>query len=457
MKKKINVCLIIVAMIAIIATALTESGVFYNMLEKEEINGLKTYSELILKTDTWNKLKQSLNSNSEIPYDIFGSNETDDNELRITVIASDGQVMYDSLDNAASMVNHKDRPEIKEALSNGEGHNVRKSETVGKSSFYYAVRLDNGYILRVSKDVGSMLILVSNTWPVIFVICVILLIVCIFISHFLTKSIVKPIERLADNMDSPDKVVAYKELTPFVETIKRQHNDIMKNAKMRQEFTANVSHELKTPLTSISGYSELIKNGMATGDDVVHFAIEIHKSSKRLLTLINDIIRLSELDQVSYEEEIEKVDIYEMAESCLDMLKLSANKHNVTVRLHGEKQVVNVERKMFDELIFNLCDNAIRYNNPGGRVDVTVTGDENKATIEVKDTGIGIPEKDHERIFERFYRVDKSRSKSTGGTGLGLAIVKHIVAHHDNVSLALESEVGKGTCITVTIMKDDDL
>ena len=217
---------------------------------------------------------------------------------------------------------------------------------------------------------------------------------------------------------------------------------------MRQEFTANVSHELKTPLTSISGYSELIENGIATGDDVQRFAKEIHKSSNRLLTLINDIIRLSELD-VTTEDIMEELDISEMAANSVEMLQMAAEKHQVRISFSGEKQLVMANRQMMDELIYNLCDNAIRYNNPGGRVDVSVYREVDRTVLEVKDNGIGIPEKDQERIFERFYRVDKSRSKSTGGTGLGLAIVKHIIALHDNVRLELRSKLGEGTTVYV--------
>lgn len=244
----------------------------------------------------------------------------------------------------------------------------------------------------------------------------------------------------------------YEELEPYVTTIRAQHEDIIRNANMRQEFTANVSHELKTPLTSISGYSELIENGIATGDDVQRFAREIHKSSNRLLTLINDIIRLSELD-VTTEDIMEELDICDMAANCVEMLQMSAEKHQVQLSFSGEPQMVTANRQMMDELIYNLCDNAIRYNNPGGRVDVSVYREVERVVLEVKDNGIGIPEKDQERIFERFYRVDKSRSKSTGGTGLGLAIVKHIIALHDNVKLELRSKLGEGTTIYVYFTK----
>jgi len=217
---------------------------------------------------------------------------------------------------------------------------------------------------------------------------------------------------------------------------------------MRQEFTANVSHELKTPLTAISGYAELIETGMASEEDVERFAEGIHKSSNRLLTLINDIIKLSEIDGNDPEEDQEQVNLFQSAKVCVEMLQVSAEKHEVSIALAGEECYVQGNKQMIDELLYNLCDNAIRYNNAGGRVEVRVYKREDKTVLEVEDTGIGIPKESQERVFERFYRVDKSRSKQTGGTGLGLAIVKHIIAKH-NASMELESEVGVGTKITV--------
>lgn len=217
---------------------------------------------------------------------------------------------------------------------------------------------------------------------------------------------------------------------------------------MRQEFSANVSHELKTPLTSISGYAELIETGMASEQDTVRFAHGIHNSANRLLTLINDIIRLSELDGTEEEADTELLNLHEMAQNCVEMLKMSAEKHNVTIALNGTECYVTANRQMMEELLYNLCDNAIRYNNPGGSVDVQTYSREGHTNLVVKDTGIGISKEHQERIFERFYRVDKSRSKSTGGTGLGLAIVKHIIAK-SHAELELESEPGKGTTIRV--------
>ena len=217
---------------------------------------------------------------------------------------------------------------------------------------------------------------------------------------------------------------------------------------MRQEFTANVSHELKTPLTAISGYAELIENGMVKGDDSVRFAGEIRKNSTRLLSLINDIINLSELDD-GVKLNLERMDLYEAAKNCVKNLEIAAAKNNVKLMLLGTSAYINADRAMMDEVLYNLCDNAIRYNRPGGKVQlITSCTRDGHCTLTVKDNGIGIPKDAQSSVFERFYRVDKSRSKATGGTGLGLAIVKHIARIH-NARIRLESEINVGTTITV--------
>ena len=318
--------------------------------------------------------------------------------------------------------------------------------------FYYAVRLDNGNVLRVAKESDNVLSIMSSTFPLLLGLAVVLFAVGALFSHLLTKSIVAPVEQMANDMDHLESIRVYKELRPFIITIQKQHEDIRKNADMRQEFTANVSHELKTPLTSISGYSELIESGMATDEDVVRFAGEIHQNANRLLTLINDIIRLSELDVSTQEVVYEQLDLYAMAEKCVDMLQVNAENHDVTLQLSGKSAYVNANREMMNELLYNLCDNAIRYNKKGGRVDVSVEETDTEVVLSVKDTGIGISKEHQERIFERFYRVDRSRSKLTGGTGLGLAIVKHIVAQH-HANLELESEKDAGTQIRVRFLK----
>ncbi len=438
MKRRINFMCIILTVITILETVALSATVFYGVLTKEVIEDLKNSADVMIESDAWNIVSDPGHADMrEIP-----------KRIRITLVGPDGQAICDNYADVKDMGNHKNRPEIKDAFADGEGKAVRNSQTMGKSAFYYAVRLDNGDVLRISKEVSSMTGILISTVPRLVALSILLFAACVLLSHALTKSIVKPIEELAQNLDGPAMYHVYEELEPYVTTIRTQHEDIIRNANMRQEFTANVSHELKTPLTSISGYSELIENGIATGDDVQRFAKEIHKSSNRLLTLINDIIRLSELD-VTTEDIMEELDISEMAANSVEMLQMAAEKHQVRISFSGEKQLVMANRQMMDELIYNLCDNAIRYNNPGGRVDVSVYREVDRTVLEVKDNGIGIPEKDQERIFERFYRVDKSRSKSTGGTGLGLAIVKHIIALHDNVRLELRSKLGEGTTVYV--------
>lgn len=442
MKRRINFLCIILTFITILETVALSATVFYGVLTKEVIENLKTSADVMIESDAWNIISDPDHADMrKMP-----------KRIRITLVGPDGRAICDNYADVKDMGNHKNRPEIKEALKTGKGQAVRNSQTIGKSAFYYAVRLDNGNVLRISKEVSSMTGILISTVPRLVALSVLLFIACILLSHALTRSIVKPIEELAQNLEGPAMYHVYEELEPYVTTIRSQHEDIIRNANMRQEFTANVSHELKTPLTSISGYSELIENGIATGDDVQRFAREIHKSSNRLLTLINDIIRLSELD-VTTEDIMEELDISEMAANSVEMLQMAAEKHQVRISFSGEKQMVMANRQMMDELIYNLCDNAIRYNNPGGRVDVSVYREVDRTVLEVKDNGIGIPEKDQERIFERFYRVDKSRSKSTGGTGLGLAIVKHIIALHDNVRLELRSKLGEGTTVYVYFRK----
>ena len=277
---------------------------------------------------------------------------------------------------------------------------------------------------------------------------ILLFALCMVVARYFTRKLLAPIEKLATNLNEKEKIETYSELMPFINMIYKQHEDIIKGARMRQDFTANVSHELKTPLTAISGYSELIENGMATEENTRHFAGEIHKSATRLLTLINDIIRLSELDATDVSHSFENINLHQVAETCVNMLQMNAEKHHVRISFAGENCSVFSTKEMIEELVYNLCDNAIRYNIEGGEVFVSVKDSTEGVVLSVKDTGIGIPQKHQERIFERFYRVDKSRSKSTGGTGLGLAIVKHIVAQ-SNAQMELISEPGKGTEIRI--------
>lgn len=439
MKKKINIQLMAIAAVAIFATMILISTVFYRLYREQIIEDLRTYSNLLVDSSLVEEMKKN-------DYG-FG-----DDLIRLTLISADGTVQYDNEADNLIMNNHATRPEVLEAMEHGEGMDVRRSETMGRSTFYYARLLADGSILRVAKEAGSIWSIFYNALPFIMIMVILLLGICLVASHFLTKRLVAPIEQLAENLDNMTEISAYEELQPFLTMIQAQHEDIVKNSLIRQEFTANVSHELKTPLTSISGYAELIETGMASDEDVLRFARGIHKNSNRLLTLINDIIRLSELDGTEQEIVFEKVNLYQLAQTSLDMLQLPAEKHNVTLTLEGRECFIWANRQMVEEVLFNLCDNAIRYNNEGGSVVVSIREVDGKAELKITDTGIGIPAEARERIFERFFRVDKSRSKSTGGTGLGLAIVKHIIAKL-NAEISLKSEMGKGTEITVIFQK----
>ncbi len=438
MKKKINLQMMYIAVLAILATLVTLIGVFYTLFKQEVFDDLRAYTVVLQEAD----LEKLVNNKTFI-------SEADG--LRITVVSADGTVLYDNVAEETQMANHSERSEIADALENGKGQAVRTSETLSESMYYYAVKMENGNILRVAKESSSALSIIFRSLPMLLLIFVFLLLLCSVLSRTLAKSIVEPIEKMASDLDHMDQVEGYTELEPLIRTINEQHADILKSANMRQEFTANVSHELKTPLTSISGYSELIENGMVNEQDAMRFGKEIHRSANRLLTLINDIIRLSELDSSSEPDNFEPVDLYELAQTCVEMLKMNAKKHNVTLEISGQKKVVYGSRQMLDEVIYNLCDNAIRYNKENGSVYVTVDEEDDNVYLSVRDTGIGIDKEHQERIFERFYRVDKSRSKETGGTGLGLAIVKHIVALH-HARICIDSEIGKGTEIKIVFI-----
>lgn len=435
MKKKLNARFMLIAAIAIVATAACAIILFYSILIEQIFEDLKANAYVVA---------------------LMGASDIAENEneqlagdgLRITLVNEAGEVLYDSQEDEAGMKNHKARPEIALAFSEGEGRGMRRSATSLKHTFYYATLLSDGNVLRVGKTSDSiyhlrlrMMFLIAAVGGVVFA-------VCVFFAKRLTKRIVAPIEKLASNITLVDEGEVYEEMQPFVATIKQQHIDILNHAKLRQEFTANVSHELKTPLTAISGYAELIASGMTNETDTKHFADEIHRGAERLQRLINDILKLSELDDESLKLEFEPLDLYELGRNCMAQMQLPAQKHEVAIALEGEPTVINGSKTLLEELFYNLCSNAVRYNRPGGTVTMWIGMENSRPVFCIKDTGIGIPKEHQERIFERFYRVDKSRSKSTGGTGLGLAIVKHIVAQHD-AQLELKSEENIGTEIRI--------
>ena len=436
MRRKLNRRFFLVTALAVCLTLVLTAGICYEIFRAQVMKDLAACAHLLAAEGTVLPREEA----------VLGQDG-----LRVTLIGPDGGVLYDTDAAAAQMESHSNRPEVQQAQQTGEGSAMRRSSTLGQNTFYYAVRTENGSVLRAAKDAPGILLVFAKALPAALVTGAVLIALGMVLSRRLSRSFVAPIERLAHDMDSAGEqqtAVSYPELVPLMDTIRSQHEAIVKNADMRQEFTANVSHELKTPLAAISGYSELIASGMAKGEDAKRFSEEIHKSADRLLTLINDVIRLSELDAQGVSRTEETVELLAVAQECADLLDYSAARRGVAIAVQGEAAFVRAARRDAEELIYNLCDNAVRYNKEHGSVTVTVENTPGGARLCVRDTGIGIADQHRERVFERFYRVDKSRSKETGGTGLGLAIVKHIAAGI-GAQLSLESQVGVGTAITV--------
>ncbi len=443
MKRKINARLLLIALLVMAAATGSTTIAYYRMFRERVRNDLKVSAELLKDTHYFDPADTAAADAGAGKIDFSADME----ELRITWIGADGTVLYDNDQAAGKLQNHADRPEIRQAFAKGEGESVRRSDTMNKNTFYYALLLDNGTVLRVSAEAESIWSVFLTAAPLIAVLLLFTVALSVALSHMLTVQLIRPIERMAENIGDAALEPPYRELAPFADMIRRQHEDILSAAKARQDFTANVSHELKTPLTAVSGYAELIDSGMADQKQERHFIREIRKNADRLLVLIDDIIRLSELDRSPKEPAFEALDLYDAAAECLEALKVSARKRQVALHFSGGHCIIRGNREMIRELIDNLVQNAIRYNRENGSVWVEAAGGDSPRLI-VKDNGIGIPEADCQRVFERFYRVDKSRSKETGGTGLGLAIVKHIVEIH-GAKIELKSEEGKGTEVAV--------
>ena len=361
---------------------------------------------------------------------------------RITLINAEGTVMYDSVQDEYTLENHKSRPEVKDALKKGIGRDVRRSDTVGQDMFYCAVLLEDGNVLRVSMAVRSATNTALALLPVMGLIAVVMLTLAYVVAKRQAKALVQPINEL--NLDRPLDNDVYEELHPLLQRIEDSNRTKNVVAEMRKEFSANVSHELKTPLTSISGYAEIMRDGLVKSGDVPKFSDRIYKEAQRMLTLIDDIIQLSRLDEGRLGQSEELVDLFEMSHDIVSRLGAKASDCGVHVELSGESCSIYGVRRLLDEMIYNITENAIKYNRRGGRVDIWVGKLMNTPEVIVTDNGIGIAKDQQERIFERFYRVDKSRSKETGGTGLGLSIVKH-GAELSHADIKVTSELGRGT------------
>ena len=383
--------------------------------------------------------------------DIVGSDylERLDNvevNTRVTRIGADGTVLYDSGGDERLLENHKGREEVKQALASGEGEITRMSDTRDREMYYYATMLDDGTVLRVSKNMESLAGTAFRMLPVMFLIAAVMILLTVILASWQTRRLIKPINEL--DIEHPLDNMVYEELTPLLTAMDQSNREKEEVSNMRKEFSANVSHELKTPLTSISGYAEIMKNGLVRPQDIPNFSERIYKEARRLITLVEDIIKLSKLDEESVELEKEDVELYGLCREIVSRLSPQANARRVQVSVQGEQVVYRGIRQILEEMIYNVCENAIKYNNEGGRVVVWCGKTLNGAKISVTDNGIGIPEEHLERIFERFYRVDKSHSKERGGTGLGLSIVKHGAILH-GAKVQVESKVGEGTRIDI--------
>ena len=444
-------------------------------------------------------------------------------DYRITWLRADGTVLYDTRSDAATMENHAQRQEVRQALETGVGESSRYSATLLEKMLYYAQRLPDGTVLRLSASRVTVGVLLISMLPAILLVIAAAFILSAVLAGKVSRRIVEPLNRL--DLEHPLENDAYEELSPLLRRLEHQRRQIddqlrslrrkaeefaqitasmteglvlvdnggtvlsinpaacaafhtdescvgqplltverdmavsraLRDAfaeRNRREFTANVSHELKTPLQGIIGSAELLENGMVQPDDVPRFVGHIRSEAQRLVTLINDIIRLSELDEGGALP-TEPVELLGLCGDTVKSLEAAAEKRHVTMTVTGEEVTVQGVRRLLSEVMVNLCDNAIKYNRDGGSVTVEVSRDGGDAVVAVSDTGIGIPQEHQSRVFERFYRVDKSHSKASGGTGLGLSIVKHAVRYHHG-TVEVHSVPDQGTTFTVRLPVEEE-
>ncbi len=372
---------------------------------------------------------------------------------RITLISQDGTVLFDSTKNSLLMENHSNRTEFQKALQNGTDTTVRYSSTMTEKTLYYAKVLKNSDILRISCNQHSVAILVLGMIQPVLIILILAIFFSAVSASFISKKVIEPFNKI--DLENPEQTEVYDELKPFTKRIAEENFEKKQREEIRRQFSANVSHELKTPLTSISGFAEIMKSGSADKKTMLNFSEDIYNEAQRLILLVNDILKLSKLDEESITMEKEEICIDEICLDTIKSLDSYAKKKNVSIKFENktkESAYIQGVPTVIQEMIFNLIENAIKYNKENGSVIVKIE----KITLErdylrlcVKDTGIGIAENQQERIFERFYRIDKSpskdlQSKRTTGTGLGLSIVKHGAKYH-NAKVSVKSKIGEGS------------
>lgn len=374
---------------------------------------------------------------------------------RITLIHKDGTVYFDNMVDVSRLENHSLREEFVAAKEKGAAKVSRYSSTMTDKTLYFAKSLQNGDVLRISCDQHSVAVLVLGMSQTLLIMLVLAVIISGIAAVWTSRRITNPLNQI--NLEKPESCAVYEELKPFTKRIAEENYEKTQREELRKQFTANVSHELKTPLTSISGFAEILKNGGTDEKTTKDFAGTIYEESQRMISLVNDIIKLSKLDEKSISLEKEPIELLGLSKEIAKILSASAKAKNVKLDVHGDSGKIMGVQPVIYEMIYNLIDNAIKYNVQNGTVEVTVKEETpekghtfgNKTVISVRDTGIGIPKNEQDRVFERFYRIDKSRSKELGGTGLGLSIVKHAAKFHD-AAINLSSKEGEGSTFTIT-------
>lgn len=418
-------------------------ALMYSHFTSEQLDQLRNETKLV---------SQAVTLNGRDYFDRLGATD-----FRITWITSDGTILYDNEADSKVMANHLEREEIRDALETGFGESSRFSSTLFERQLYTAQRLPDGTVLRLSITQATIWTLFLHFFLPFALIIPVLLAVSLLLASSLSKRLVQPLNKL--NLDEPLENAdsdAYAEILPLLQRLDDQHRQLAKDREelektsmIREEFTANASHELKTPLHVISGYAELLENEMVPTEESRRiFAGKIRSESQRMSKLVEDIIDLSQLDGGGVGMSRELTDLYRIAVNAVESLETSAAAAGVTMTVKGESAVMYGVPQVLYSIIYNLCSNAVHYSKKGGSVIVTVRNFPDRAQLTVEDDGIGIPAEELDRIFERFYRVDKSRSKEVGGTGLGLSIVKHAAMIH-NAQIRVTSALGKGSVFTV--------
>ena len=438
MKKKMLTHTSVMIILTVILTFIAASFVMYDKFDSVMKEGVRDEAEYV-------KVGMEETGDEYLSEKVGKATAT-----RITLTAAEGTVLYDSEADAKKLPNHGDRPEFVQAMKEGQGEVVRYSETLSKQTFYYAVRLNDGEILRLAKTTDSVFHTLFTSFAVLGILMLVIILVEFMLVQQQTKQLIEPINNL--DLEHPLENVCYDELKPLLLRVDQQNRQIAAQLEelkqteaVRREFSANVSHELKTPLMSISGYAELMMNGMVRPENIKDFSGRIYKEANRLGNLVADIIQLSRLDeQQDSNVAMENVNLDELAEDVVSNLIEHARKKDIRMEYYGKSVEILGVRHVLYEMLYNIADNAVRYTNPGGHIRIYVGKKGDKPYYMVEDNGIGIPKSEQKRIFERFYRVDKSHSRQTGGTGLGLSIVKHgAMLHHAQINV--DSDPGKGT------------